>query len=54
MEMDLLMDKKSFSKDTGEIVNGTSLELDDDKIQEEERYDEYYLLLHLSICENAL
>lgn len=35
----------SFSKDTGEIVNGKALSLDIDKIKEEERYDGYYSIV---------
>ncbi len=35
----------SFSKDTGEIVEGTALELDLEKIKEEEKYDGYYSIV---------
>ena len=35
----------SFSKDTGEIVNGKSLSLDTAKIEEEEKYDGYYSIV---------
>ncbi len=35
----------SFSKDTGEIVEGKSLELDLEKIKEEEKYDGYYSIV---------
>lgn len=35
----------SFSKSTGEIVNGSSLELDQEKIDEESRYDGYYSIV---------
>ena len=35
----------SFSKDTGEIVNGEMLELDEEKIREEEKYDGYYSIV---------
>ena len=35
----------SFSKDTGEIVDGESLELDVGKILEEEKYDGYYSIV---------
>ena len=35
----------SFSKKTGEIVNGTSLELDQEKIDEESRFDGYYSIV---------
>ena len=35
----------SFSKATGEIVNGTSLELDQEKIDEEAKYDGYYSIV---------
>ena len=35
----------SFNKDTGEIVNGESLELDEEKIREEEKYDGYYSIV---------
>lgn len=35
----------SFSKSTGEIVNGTSLELDQEKIDEESKYDGYYSIV---------
>lgn len=35
----------SFSKDTGEIVEGKSLELNFDKIKEEEKYDGYYSIV---------
>lgn len=35
----------SFSKDTGEIVDGSSLELDVEKIMEEEKYDGYYSIV---------
>ncbi|MBO5598034.1 MAG: IS1634 family transposase [Oribacterium sp.] len=35
----------SFSKDTGEIVDGRSLKLDTEKIQEEEKYDGYYSIV---------
>lgn len=35
----------SFSRDTGEIVNGTELELDSEKILEEEKYDGYYSIV---------
>lgn len=35
----------SFSKKTGEIVNGTSLELDQDRIDEESKYDGYYSIV---------
>lgn len=34
-----------FSKSTGEIVDGTSLELDTEKIAEEEKYDGYYSIV---------
>ena len=35
----------SFSKDTGEIVEGMALELDLEKIKEEEKYDGYYSIV---------
>lgn len=35
----------AFSKDTGEIVEGCSLELDLAKIEEEEKYDGYYSIV---------
>lgn len=35
----------SSSKDTGEIVDGTNLELDEAKILEEEKYDGYYFIV---------
>ena len=35
----------SFSKSTGEIVDGTSLELDLEKIDEEAKYDGYYSIV---------
>lgn len=35
----------SFSKSTGEIVNGTMLELDQEKIDEEAKYDGYYSIV---------
>lgn len=35
----------SFSKDTGEIVEGKALELDLEKIKEEEKYDGYYSIV---------
>ena len=35
----------SFSKDTGEIVEGKTLELDLEKIKEEEKYDGYYSIV---------
>ena len=35
----------SFNKDTGEIVDGESLELDEEKIREEEKYDGYYSIV---------
>lgn len=35
----------SFNKDTGEIVEGESLELDIEKILEEEKYDGYYSIV---------
>lgn len=35
----------SFSKDTGEIVLGKALELDLEKIREEEKYDGYYSIV---------
>lgn len=35
----------SFSKTTGEIVNGTALELDQEKIDEEAKYDGYYSIV---------
>lgn len=35
----------SFSKDTGEIVGGKALELDLEKIREEEKYDGYYCVV---------
>lgn len=35
----------SFSKTTGEIVNGTSLELNQSKIDEESQYDGYYAIV---------
>lgn len=35
----------SFSKDTGEIVEGNALELDLEKIKEEEKYDGYYSIV---------
>lgn len=35
----------SFSKETGEIVDGSRLELDQDKIDEEEKYDGYYSIV---------
>lgn len=35
----------SFSKDTGEIVEGKALELDLEKIAEEEKYDGYYSIV---------
>lgn len=35
----------SFSSDTGEIVNGNLLELDLEKIAEEEKYDGYYSIV---------
>lgn len=35
----------SFNKDTGEIVDGESLELDVEKIREEEKYDGYYSIV---------
>lgn len=35
----------SFSKDTGEIVEGRALELDLEKIKEEEKYDGYYSIV---------
>ncbi len=35
----------SFSKNTGEIVNGSALELDQEKIDEESRYDGYYSIV---------
>ena len=35
----------SFSKSTGEIVNGSALELDQEKIDEESRYDGYYSIV---------
>ena len=35
----------SFNKDTGEIVEGKSLELDLKKIKEEEKYDGYYSIV---------
>ncbi|MBR0172371.1 MAG: IS1634 family transposase [Lachnospiraceae bacterium] len=35
----------AFDKSTGEIVNGKSLELDFDKIAEEEKYDGYYSIV---------
>lgn len=35
----------SFSKDTGEIVEGKSLELNFEKIKEEEKYDGYYSIV---------
>ncbi len=35
----------SFSKSTGEIVDGTSLELDLEKIDEETKYDGYYSIV---------
>lgn len=35
----------SFSKDTGEIVDGTDLQLDEEKILEEEKYDGYYSIV---------
>lgn len=35
----------SFSKDTGEIVEGKALELDIEKIKEEEKYDGYYSIV---------
>ena len=34
-----------FSKDTGEIIEGRSLELDTEKIAEEEKYDGYYCIV---------
>lgn len=35
----------SFDKNTGEIVNGKNLELDEEKIHEEEKYDGYYSIV---------
>ena len=35
----------AFSKDTGEIVEGRALELDEAKIAEEEKYDGYYSIV---------
>lgn len=35
----------SFSKDTGEVVEGKALELDLEKIKEEEKYDGYYSIV---------
>lgn len=35
----------SFSKDTGEIIEGKALELDLEKIKEEEKYDGYYSIV---------
>ena len=35
----------SFSKDTGQIVDGKTLMLDEDKIAEEEKYDGYYSIV---------
>ena len=35
----------SFSKDTGQIVDGKTLMLDEDKISEEEKYDGYYSIV---------
>ena len=35
----------AFSKDTGEIVDGKTLKLDEDKIREEEKYDGYYSIV---------
>ena len=35
----------SFSKTTGEIVDGTTLELDQEKIDEEAKYDGYYSIV---------
>lgn len=35
----------SFSRDTGEIVDGENLELDEAKILEEEKYDGYYSIV---------
>ena len=35
----------SFNRDTGEIVDGESLELDEEKIREEEKYDGYYSIV---------
>ncbi len=35
----------SFSKDTGEIVDGKCLMLDEEKIREEEKYDGYYSIV---------
>ena len=35
----------SFNKDTGEIVGGEALELDEEKILEEEKYDGYYSIV---------
>ena len=35
----------SFSKSTGEIVNGTALELDQDRIDEEAKFDGYYAIV---------
>lgn len=35
----------SFNRDTGEIVDGESLELDMERIQEEEKYDGYYSIV---------
>lgn len=35
----------SFNKETGEIVNGQSLELDQAKIEEEAKYDGYYSIV---------
>lgn len=35
----------SFSKDTGEIVNGKELSINEEKIAEEEQYDGYYAIV---------
>ena len=35
----------AFDKTTGEIVEGQTLELDMDKVKEEEKYDGYYSIV---------
>ena len=35
----------AFDKNTGEIVDGRNLELDEEKIKEEEKYDGYYSIV---------
>ena len=49
----------AFDKTTGEIVDGLALELDEEKIREQERFDGYYstnehIDAHFSTCFTAL